>query len=236
MPSVLGRRSARQLITRGEAFRVLRTNLQVALLDLERATVVVTSAREGEGKTSTCAQLARSLAESGKRVVVVDLDLRNPDLHNWFDLDNLRGTSDVLVERCRLEEAIHRVEMPVANGSTVHGLYVLTAGAAVPNPTELLGGSRSARLLEALATQADIVLVDTPPVLPVADTLVIARMAAGAVLVVNDDTPVDAARAAKDALVRNHARVLGAVLNRYEPRVGGDSGSYGYGYPNGREE
>jgi len=223
--------ASEQSITRSEAFRVLRTNLEVALVDLEPASVIVTSAHPGEGKTATCAQIARSFVDAGRRVVVVDLDLRHPDLHNWFDLDNVRGASDVLSERCRLEEALHHVELPTVNGGPSRALYVLTAVTTVTNATEILGGPRTVRLLEALSAQADILLIDTPPVLPVADTLVVARIAAGALLVVDDDTSVEAARATKDALVRNHARVLGVVLNRFSPKVGGYSGVYGYGEP-----
>lgn len=220
----LGRRHGdAELGNRSEAFRVLRANLEVTLLDLERPSVVVTSAHAGEGKTSVCAQLGRSFADAGRRVVLVDLDLRKPELHRWFDADNLQGVSDVLTERCTLEEAVRFVDLPTIDGDAPHGLYLLAAGSAVPNPAELVGSARTGRLLDALSGQADVLLVDTPPVLPVADTLVIARTVAGAVLVVGPDTPVDAARGAKDALVRNHARVLGAVLNRF------DTGRLGYG-------
>jgi capsular exopolysaccharide synthesis family protein len=224
MPSPLRRRPDRA-ITRSEVFRVLRTNLEIVADELEVATVAITSAHPGEGKTSTCAQLARSLADSGRRVVVVDLDLRKPDLHNWFDLDNERGASDVLTGRTTIEAALQRVAMPAVRGAQPTEMYVLTAGPPVPDHTELLGSRRTAGLIEALASQADVLLVDTPPVLPVADTLVIARMVAGAVLVVDKDTPVTDAKAAKDALVRNHARVLGSVLNRFDTRLGG----YDYG-------
>lgn len=214
-----------------EAFRVLRTNLEIALLDLEVPTIIVTSPHPGEGKTATCAQLARSFAEAGRRVVVVDLDMRNPDLHNWFGADNARGASDVLNERCRLDEAIRYVEVLSLSDQTTHGLNLLSAGASVPNPTELLGSERTARLINALSDQADLVLIDTPPVLPVADTLVIARLAGGALLVVDDDTALDSARAVKDALTRNHAHVLGVVLNRFQPL----GGYYGYGEHPGEE-
>lgn len=223
-------RAAEQSVTRSEAFRVLRANLEVALVDLDPASVIVTSAHAGEGKTATCAQIARSFVDAGRRVVVVDLDLRNPELHRWLDVDNVRGASDVLTERCRLEDALQLVELPAANGGPPRALYVLAAGAPVPNPTEILGGQRTVRLLAALADQSDILLIDTPPVLPVADTLIISRIAAGALLVVDKETSIEAARSAKDALVRNHARVLGVVLNRFEPRAGGDT-EYGYGDP-----
>jgi capsular exopolysaccharide synthesis family protein len=219
-------------ITGNEAFRVVRTNLELVLLNLKPATIMVTSAHAGEGKTAICAQLARSFAEAGRRVVALDLDLREPDLHNWFETDNVPGATDVLTERCRLEEAVRYIEVESMSGTSTHALNVLSAGTPVPNPTELLGTGRMGRLLEALVRQADVVLIDTPPVLPVADTLVIARRVGGALLVVDDDTPLESARAVKDALTRNQANVLGVVLNRFRHRGVG----YGYGDPLAAEE
>lgn len=229
MPSSILRRRPDRAVTRSEAFRVVRTNLEVLVGELQVATVAITSAHAGEGKTGTCAQLARSLADSGRRVVVVDLDLRNPDLHNWFGLENRVGASDVLTERLGIDGALQRVALPSVRGADPSSMYVLTAGGAVPDHTELLGSRRTAAMIDALASQADILLIDTPPVLPVADTLVISRMVAGAVLVVDRDTAVTDAKAAKDALVRNHARVLGVVLNRIDARQGGHE--YGDPYP-----
>ncbi len=112
------------------------------------------------------------------------------------------------------------------------GLYFLSAGSPVSSPTELLATARMGRVLNGLAAQADIVLLDAPPILPVADTLVIGRMVAGAVLVVEARrTPVEAVRQSKDALTRNQTRILGVVLNKMDQREIG----YGYGYGYGGE-
>ena len=166
----LGGSAAQQSITRSEAFRVLRANLEVALARPRPGVVIVTSAHEGEGKTATCAQIARSFVDAGRGVVVVDLDLRHPDLHNWFDVDNVRGASDVLTERCRLDEALQQVELPPVQRQP-------TAVAVRPHRrcrrAERHGAARrgrTVRLLDALSEQADVLLIDTPPVLPVADT------------------------------------------------------------------
>lgn len=195
--------------------RVLRANLLVAVEDAEQPVVVVTSAKPGEGKTTTCESLARSLAGSGKRVVVVDLDLRQPDLHRRMGLANEVGAVDVLSGRHPVGEAI-RFVAPTAGG---RGFYFLAAGPGVANPTELLGTKAAASLLSCLAARADIVLVDTPPVLPVADTLVVARRAAGALLVVEAaHTSQTDVRAACDALTRNGVRVLGVALNKLDAR------------------
>jgi capsular exopolysaccharide synthesis family protein len=235
----LGRadRDADQATSRSESFRVLRTNLEVALADFERPTVLVTSSNPNEGKTATCGQLAQALALGGRRVVVVDLDLRHPDVHNWLGGDNIRGVSDVLLERCSVREALQFLHFRDDGGRDGKGLYLLSAGTTVPNPTELLGSARTARLLDVLSRQADVVLLDTPPVLPVADTLVIGRMVSGAVVVVEArSTPVDAVQAACAALIRNQTRLLGLVVNKMLASDARPASGYGYGYGYGSEE
>jgi capsular exopolysaccharide synthesis family protein len=226
-----GGRRARSRTTR-EAFRVLRSNLLVAISDLDNPIVVVTSAFEREGKTSTCVNLAESLAAAGPRVVVVDLDLRSPQSHRMLGVHNDAGVSDVLLDRRPLDECMQYVQVPVADSSRVAGMYFLGAGPHIGNPTELLATPRTGRMLEVLSTQADIVLLDTPPVLPVADTLVIGRLAAGAVLVVEAQrTPAPAARRAKDALTRNQTRLLGVVLNQFQAKYANEvADGYGYGF------
>ncbi|HEY2215488.1 MAG TPA: CpsD/CapB family tyrosine-protein kinase [Acidimicrobiales bacterium] len=214
-----------------EALRIIRSNLSVALLDLERPTVIFTSASPGEGKTVTCANLAMSFAAAGKRVVLVDLDLRHPNSHKLIGAHNEYGVSDVLLGRRTLEESIQYIGLPTPRGQSEWGLYFLATGPPVANPTELLGSGRTGQLLEGLARQADLVLLDTPPVLPVADTLVIGRMAAGAVLVTESrNTAIDAVTKAKDLLTRNQTRLLGVVLNKFQVRDARGTYSYGYGY------
>lgn len=213
------------LAAREEAFRVLRSNLLVSTSELANPVVVVTSAQPGEGKTSTCVSLARSLAMAGPRVVLVDLDLRKPDAHRRIGADNVPGVADVLLDRRRLEDSLQFLPPP-GSSPMAKGLYFLPAGEAATDPTELLASPRAVRMLDALARQADIVLLDAPPVLPVADTLVIGRLAAGAVLVVEASaTPIHVVLRAKDALIRNQTRLLGVVLNRDKH----SNEAYGYG-------
>jgi capsular exopolysaccharide synthesis family protein len=203
-----------------EAFRVLRSNLVVAIPELDHPIVVVTSALPREGKTSTCVSLAQSLAAAGSRVALVDLDLRAPDSHLLLGARNDTGVSDVLLDRRSLEDCLQYVEFGVTATKRPPGMCFLSAGAPVDNPTELLSAPRIARLLERLAGVTDIVLVDAPPVLSVADTLVIGHMASGAVLVVEANrTTVPAVKKAKDTLTRNQTRLLGVVLNKYRPRA-----------------
>jgi len=205
-----------------EAYHILRANLMVAAANLERPTIVFTSARAGEGKTSTVVNLGRVMALAGQRVVLVDLDLRHPDIHRAFQLPNERGVSDVIRGRAALEECMCYVEIERSrdeHDKPERGLYVLTGGSVPDNPSELLGTGRTSRLLEALADQADLVLIDSAPVLPIADTLVLGRLAGGVVVVVEArQTPIPVVQHAKDALIRNQARLLGVVISKMHPQ------------------
>ncbi len=226
------------LVSHDEAFRTLRSNVLVATSDLPRPTVMVTSAVPGEGKTSTCAALAEAIAASGPTVVAVDLDLRRPDLHTRFGMENARGVSDVLSGRATVADCLVRVGLTGDgddDGDEDRGypgrgaLFVLPAGTPVGHPAELLGGPRTAQVLAALAEHADFVLIDTPPVLPVADALGIGRLVSGALLVVETGrVPLPAVQRAKAELARNQIRVLGMVLNRFEDQ--GSIAPYHYDY------
>jgi capsular exopolysaccharide synthesis family protein len=200
-----------------EAYRIIAANLQIATQEIDRPVVVFTSARKGEGKTSTIAKLAPLMARSGQRVIVADVDLRHPGLHQAFGLPNERGFADVLRGDARLEDCLQHLAIPSETG-TDKILYALTAGTPGSNSGELLAGPRAARVLDVLAEQADIVLVDAPPVLPVADSLMLARSASGVVLVVEARrTPIPVVCQAKDALIRNQARILGVVISKVQP-------------------
>jgi capsular exopolysaccharide synthesis family protein len=161
------------------------------------------------------------LCAAGSRVALIDLDLRNPDSHRLVGARNNFGVSDVLLQRRNLEDCLQYIEFQSMSATTrPAGMCFLSAGRHVDNATELLEMSRLARLLERLAAVTDVVLVDTPPVLTVADTLVIGRLSAGAVLVVEARrTPVPDVKKAKDMLIRNQTRLLGVVLNKFKPAV-----------------
>jgi capsular exopolysaccharide synthesis family protein len=206
--------AAADRVARDEAVRVLRSNLLVAIDDLRNPVVVVTSPQAGEGKTATSVTLARSLALAGSRTVLVDLDLRRPDAHRLLGAPSGPGCSDILQGGAGLAESLQRLTVP-GGPATAEPLTFLPAGTPAADPAELLGTPAFARLLTELAEGADVVLLDTPPVLPVADTLVIGRRAAGAVLVVESHrTPVPVAQRATSALIRNQTRILGVVLNQ----------------------
>jgi len=215
-----------------ESIRILRSNLDVALADIRQPSVVVTSANPNEGKTVISSNLAISLAAARQRVVLVDMDLRHPNLHRLLGAQNQFGVAEVLLGQRPLEDALQYIELPPqVAGREGPGLYFLGTGAQVSNPTELLDSGRTARLLQRLAEQADVVLLDTPPVLPVADTLVLGRMAAGAIIVTEARrTAITAVQKAKELLIRNQTRLLGVVVNKFQPRDADYGYGYGYGY------
>ncbi len=206
-----------------EAYRTLRTNLQFSSLDRPLRSLVVTSAVATEGKTTTAANLAVVLAQAGKRVVLVDADLRRPSAHKLFGLSNRDGLTTALVQDPGQLDG-YLQDTPVEN------LRVLTSGPVPPNPQELLGSQRMEELLRQLEQASDIVLVDTPPSLVVADANVLAARTDGVLLVVNAGTTRRAAiQQAVASLRQIGAHVVGAVLNRVNVR-GGRGYYYYYSY------
>jgi succinoglycan biosynthesis transport protein ExoP len=219
-----------------EAYRVLRANLLVALADAERASVMFTSALPGEGKTTTVVGVAKALAMAGQQVAVVDFDLRHPDVHRVLGLVNEIGVSEVLLDKAEVADCLQFVEVDHVPGHPPGGLHALAAGATLSDPAELIGGPNVARLLDAVSHHADVVLIDAPPMLAVADALVLGRVVTGAVLVVEARrTPTPAVQRAKEALTRNQIRILGVVVNKQHRRDGSDPGYGGYPGDHGAE-
>lgn len=222
--------------TFNEAFRVLCSNVIAALESLDRPVVLVTSSKADEGKTVTCSKLAVSFAARGKRVAVVDLDLRKPGSHAVLGAHNNFGVTDVLEGKRKLEACLQYVKLPDRDGFDERGLFLLASGPSVPEPNEMLGTPRADRLLRNLASEADIVLIDSPPVLAVADTLTVGRLAGGAVVVVDPRrTNASALERSRDLLLRNQITILGMVLNQVQAGDAAVSASEGYGYGSGAD-
>ncbi len=190
-----------------EAYRTLRTNLEFFSLDEPIRTLVVTSPGAEEGKSTVLANLAVTLAQGGKQVILVDCDLRRPTQHTLFGLGNATGLTTMM-----LDDAVQAD--PPLRETSVDGLRVLTAGPTPPNPAELLGSRRMKEALAALLAQADVLLFDVPPVLAVTDALVLAVQTDGVLLVVRaGGTRREHVQQAKERLERVNARIVGAVLN-----------------------
>ena len=156
---------------RAEAFRRLRTNLQFIDVAGRPQTIVVTSSLPGEGKSTTSINLALALADSGAKVVLVDADLRRPSVAEYMGVEGNVGLTTVLIGRASVEDVVQ----PWGAGN----LHILPSGQIPPNPSELLGSSSMANLLDSLSKMYDIVLIDTPPLLPVTDAAVLARIKIG---------------------------------------------------------
>ncbi len=193
-----------------EAFRSLRTNIQFASVDRELRTLLITSPSPSEGKSTVVANLAAALAQSGRKVAVVEADLRRPVVHKRLGLSNRQGLSALFVQS--------QVNL---NGSLqetgIENLRALTAGSIPPNPAELLGSEKMSQILADIGELVDTIVLDTPPVLAVTDSTVLATRVDGVLLVVKPGvTKLAAARLAVDQLEHVGARVLGIVLNEVE--------------------
>lgn len=210
-----------------EAFRVLRTNLQFMGLDRPLRVIAVTSATPGEGKTTIVANLAVTFAQTGAKVCLVDADLRLPTVAKVFGLTNWAGLTTGLVNQGGLDEYLQETAIP--------GLTVLASGPVPPNPAELLGSGRMAKLLADLRSRFDVVLVDTPPVLAVTDAAVVAPRVDGMLLVVRTGRVArQQVLHARQALEAVKANVLGVVLGGMEARRNGSYYYYHYESHRGR--
>ena len=202
-----------------EAYRTLRTSILYTLVDAPPKVIVVTSPGTGEGKSTVCANLAVTLAQAGKKTLVVDCDFRRPVMHELFGLSNVQGIVNVLVEENNAEQACQE---PLRDLS----LKVLTVGPIPPNPAELLGSRRLAEFLSDAREKFDYVLVDSPPTGLVSDPAILAAQADGVLLAVDAQrTRKVALRKAMRGLNAVGTTVLGTVINKTK---GSPGGNYGY--------
>ncbi len=212
------------LSPRAESFRALRTNLQ--FLDMDgggRSSFVVTSSMPSEGKSTTTINLAIALADAGKRVALIDTDLRKPKVAEYLGLEGGAGLTDVLIGRARVSDLM----LPWGQRS----LYALPAGKIPPNPSELLGSSQMHALLEALERDFDVVLCDAPPLLPVTDAAVLAKATSGAIIAVaGGRTNRHQLGTAVESLETVGAKIAGVIMTMVPTRGPDSYYTYGYGY------
>jgi capsular exopolysaccharide synthesis family protein len=192
-----------------EALRTVRTNLLFSSAEEGMRSLAVTSTGPGEGKTVVSSNLALALAQAGQRVLLIDGDMRRPQLHDRFAQKAEPGLSNLMVGNAKASEAVRK--------TSASGLWLLPAGKVPPNPAELLGSKRFKDFLGTLADHFDWIVIDTPPVLPVADASVVAHAVTGVLFVIGAEmTSRHAAGAALDQLSGTRARFVGAVLNRVD--------------------
>lgn len=195
-----------------EAYRTLRTNIQFANVDNTVKCIAFTSAGPGEGKSSTVANIAVTMGQAGKNVLIIDADMRNPTQHKVFDLSNGEGLSTTLVSDAPgLKHVI---------STRQEGVNVLVAGPIPPNPAELLGSKKMRQLLAEAKEAYDMVLVDTPPTIAVADSSILAQVVDGVIIVLSSgEVSREYAMRTKEQLEKVGAKILGTVLNKVEMKT-----------------
>ncbi|MGF9964004.1 CpsD/CapB family tyrosine-protein kinase [Bacillus rhizoplanae] len=209
-------RQRRQLIAHNqpkspvaEQFRNIRTNIEFAAVDTNIQSLMVTSANPSEGKTTTTGNIAVVFAQQGKRVLLVDADLRKPAMHQMFQVDNIFGLTNVLTHSERLEKCVQTTD--------VENLYFLPCGPIPPNPAELLGSKVMEEFIGQASNMYDLIIFDLPPILPVTDAQIMASQCDASLLVVrSEQTEKEAALKAKTLLESAKGKLLGVVLNDRE--------------------
>lgn len=202
-----------------EAYRTLRTNIQYASFDKELRRILVTSSGPGEGKSTTAANLALSIAETGKSVLLIDCDLRKPSVHKKFKISNEKGVTNFLLGEVTFEQATKVYK---------NKLFIMTAGTIPPNPAEMLSSNKLKNFLKKVSDQFDMVIIDSPPVMAVTDAQILSTITDGVILVITSgQTEKAMAIKAKESLKKVNANIIGVVLNRLKEENGK---SYGYGY------
>jgi capsular exopolysaccharide synthesis family protein len=192
-----------------EQYRTIRTNIQYSSVDEEIKTIMVTSSGPAEGKSTTAANLAVVFSQLGKKVLLVDADLRKPTVHRSFAVNNLFGFTTVLTKQATLANSVLETEEK--------DLYILTSGPVPPNPAELLSSKSMEQFIEEAKEQFDYVVFDTPPLLAVADPQILANKVDGSIFVVfSGKTEIDQAKKAKELLANAQSKLVGVVLNHKE--------------------
>ena len=189
-----------------EQYRTIRTNIQFSSIEKSYRTLIITSPGFGEGKTTTTANLGVVMAQQGKKILIVDADLRNPMLHSLFNTQNTRGLTNVLIHQSSLQETIRK--------TGIDNLDILPSGPIPPISAELLSSDAMKELMEQALEEYHVILFDSPPVNTLADTQILSNLGDGVVLVVNSGkTKKESGIKAMESLKSAKANLLGVVLN-----------------------
>lgn len=192
-----------------EQYRNIRTNVEFAAIDTNIRSLMVTSANPSEGKTTTTANLAVVFAQQGKKVLLIDAEMRKPAMHQMFQMNNIFGLTNVLTHNDRFEKCVQQ--------TSVDNLHFLPCGPIPPNPAELLGSNSMKELLEKVYGMYDLVILDLPPMLAVADAQIMANQCDASILVIRSEvTKKEDAVKAKGLLQSAKGKLLGVVLNDCE--------------------
>ncbi|CEN79986.1 CpsD/CapB family tyrosine-protein kinase [Paraclostridium sordellii] len=201
-----------------EAYRTIRTNIEFSNLDREIKTIVVTSSKQNEGKSTVIANLAVSFAGmEDKKVLIIEGDLRNPTVHRMFNLSNSHGITEILTGKKSFQECVYKTE--------IQGLEVITCGKIPPNPSEMLASKKMKAFIESLKDYYDYIFIDAPPIGIITDAGIVSTYTDGAMLIVGSkEVDIEMVKIAKSRLEKVNANILGLVLNKFEQ----SNGSYSY--------
>jgi len=205
--SLVTRDNAQSIVS--EQYRTIRTNINFSMPDEELKTILVTSANSGEGKSTSAANIAVVFAQEGKKVLLVDGDMRRPTMHYTFRTTNRSGLSNLLTRQWNTDDVVIK--------TGVEGLDLITCGQIPPNPAELLGSKSMDILIKELKLKYDIIIFDAPPVLSVADAQILTNKCDGTILVINSGvTDKESAKKAKEVLQTSKANIIGTLLNNFK--------------------
>lgn len=198
-----------------EAFRTLRTNIQFSGIDKPINSLVITSTGPGEGKSTVSINIAVTMAQAEKNVLLIDCDLRKPSLHRTFTFNHLNGLTNILVEDMEYTDVLYEAE-------EIKGLHVIGSGPIPPNPAELLGSNKMKNFVEKMKNIYDMVILDAPPIGLVTDSAVLSTIVDGTILVCAvGEADINATKRAKELLDKVNANILGIVLNKVPINQGG---------------
>ena len=205
-----------------EAYRTVRTNLSFSDIDNELKTILFTSTKQNEGKSTVIANIAYSFSQlENKKILLMDLDLRNPTVHRMFQVGNTYGLMDNLKDNMNIEKCINKIS---------ENFHILPTGSIPPNPSEVLASKKMKYFVESIKEYYDYVFIDAPPVGVVSDASIISTYTDGVMFIIGaNETELSHAQVAIENLKKTDANVIGAVLNKYD--IGHSSfGYYGYYY------
>lgn len=190
-----------------EAYRSIRTSIEFSNIDKNVKTIVVTSSMQGEGKSTTACNLAVSFANLGKKILLIDCDLRRPSIHKQFGITNIYGLTDVILSYKTFDQCIQRTD--------IENLDIVASGQIPPNPSEMLSSNKMRNLVNSFKDNYDYIILDTPPVGIVTDAAVLSSYCDGVIMVcASGEVDIEMAKIAKERLDKVNAKILGAVLNK----------------------
>ena len=211
-----------------EAYRGIRTSIEFSNLDKNLQVITVTSSMQNEGKSTVLANLAVSFANLDKKVLIMEGDLRNPSVHRMFNISNIKGLTDILLQNKVFADCVHCTD--------VKNLHVLTCGAIPPNPSEMLSSKKIRDFIESLREYYDYVFIDAPPIGIVTDAGIISTYTDGCIFVVGaGEADIEMAKVSKERLEKVGANILGVVLNKFESSGAGGYYTYYYEQETGRK-